>query len=171
MPNKVTGALIETSANAAAVSLSAQSGALAGHGDREYPDTDDAKSPESPLLAEIARLRAEQAVEREAFSKTAKDYSWLSGQVEAAFSQAGSATVRAERAIRDRDSAQAALRVAVEAHQSIVRKYAAIQKAPPDWTNFTGDDDPRLIFARNAWEGAAMISRAALASAEKVSKP
>lgn len=46
-----------------------------------------------------------------------------------------------------------------EAHQEIVRKYERIMKDPPEWTNFTGD---QLKWARQAWYGAATISRKAL---------
>lgn len=48
------------------------------------------------------------------------------------------------------------------AHADIVRKYEKMMQAPPDWTSFSGDDDPRLKYAREAWFGAAQISRAAL---------
>lgn len=48
-----------------------------------------------------------------------------------------------------------------EAHQAIVRKYELIMQGPPEWTTFA-PDDPRLLFAREAWFGAAQISRKAL---------
>jgi hypothetical protein len=46
--------------------------------------------------------------------------------------------------------------------QEIVRKHEKIMKDPPSWTTFTGPDDPRLVFAREAWFGAAQIARKAL---------
>jgi hypothetical protein len=47
------------------------------------------------------------------------------------------------------------------AHAEIIRKCERITLSPPEWTNF-GSDDERLKFAREAWFGAAQISRKAL---------
>lgn len=53
------------------------------------------------------------------------------------------------------------------AHQEIVRKYERIMQGPPEWTSFA-PDDPRLQFAREAWFGAAQISRKALNDEQKL---
>lgn len=47
------------------------------------------------------------------------------------------------------------------AHQDIVRKYEKIMGPPEDWTTFT-ENDERLKWAREAWYGAASISRKVL---------
>lgn len=44
-------------------------------------------------------------------------------------------------------------------HQEIVRKYEKMMGEPPTWTNFKGD---QLKWVREAWYGAAKISRKAL---------
>ena len=44
-------------------------------------------------------------------------------------------------------------------HKAIVRKYERVMLDPPDWTNFTQE---QLTWIREAWFGAAQISRAAL---------
>ena len=49
------------------------------------------------------------------------------------------------------------------AHEEIIRKYEKIMGNPPEWTDFK-PDDPRLKFAREAWFGAAQISRKAIES-------
>lgn len=51
-----------------------------------------------------------------------------------------------------------------EAHQDIVRKYEKIMGEPPYWTTFTGSE---LKLVREAWYGAASISRKALADEQK----
>lgn len=52
------------------------------------------------------------------------------------------------------------------AHQEIVRKYERIMEDPPDWTSFNGEDS-HLKWAREAWYGAASISRKALGTDEQ----
>lgn len=53
------------------------------------------------------------------------------------------------------------------AHQDIVRKYEQVMKDPPEWTDFKGD---QLTWVREAWYGAAQISRRALAIEQSVSE-
>lgn len=47
------------------------------------------------------------------------------------------------------------------AHDAIIRKYERIMGDPPEGLNFKPDDS-RLKFAREAWFGAAQISRKAI---------
>ena len=53
-----------------------------------------------------------------------------------------------------------------EALEPVEQMYQKMMQPPPDWTNFTGEDDPRLVFAREAWFGAAKIVRKAIALLE-----
>lgn len=53
-----------------------------------------------------------------------------------------------------------------EALEKIDSQYKTIMRPPPDWVNFDGPNDPRLKFAREAWYGASLIARAAIANTE-----
>jgi hypothetical protein len=50
------------------------------------------------------------------------------------------------------------------AHQDIVRKYERVTEGAPAWTSFTED---QLKWVREAWYGAALISRNALNTEQK----
>lgn len=50
------------------------------------------------------------------------------------------------------------------AHHDIICQYEKIMGDPPDWTTFTGD---QLTWIREAWFGAAQISRKALGAFEQ----
>lgn len=52
------------------------------------------------------------------------------------------------------------------AHQDIIHMYEKMMGPPPDWTKFTGD---QITWVREAWYGAANISRKAIGDEQQAS--